>query len=176
MGSKRGLPLGQVLLGFLMKGPMHGYDLHQRVQEELGEVWYMGLSRIYGVLKELEQAGLVCFDLLSQGNRPPRKMCQITQAGKLSFLQWLHQPVPSMRDIRVEFPAKLYFFRALGLGGSGDLIAAQITVCQERLERVEQRAAQCSPHDLYRLVFDFRCRQIEAILGWLQDCRETWGQ
>jgi aromatic ring-cleaving dioxygenase len=77
-----------------------------------------------------------------------------------------------MRDMRVEFPAKLYHLRALGLEGIGELIAAQEAICRERVEWLEQSAAQCGPHDFNRLVYDFRRRQIEAILDWLQVCRE----
>lgn len=172
MDSQRRLPLEQALLGFLMQGPMHGYDLHRRVEDELGQIWYMGISNVYGALKRLEQADQVESTLNPQASRPPRKVYRITSAGEQSFLDWVRRPVPNMRDMRVEFPAKLYFFRALGLEGIDGLIAAQEIICRERVERLEQHTAQCAPHDFNRLVYDFRRRQIEAILDWLQVCRE----
>ncbi len=172
MNGRRRLPLEQALLGFLTQGPMHGYDLHRRVEDELGVIWYMGISNIYGALKRLEQAGHVESTLDPQESRPPRKVYRITPAGRESFLDWVRQPVPTMRDMRVEFPAKLYFFHALGLEGAEALIAAQEVVCRGRVERLERSAARCGPHDFNRLVYDFRCRQIEAILAWLQVCRE----
>lgn len=171
MDSRRRLPLEQALLGFLTQGPMHGYDLHRRVKDELGVVWYMGISNIYGALKRLEQAGYVESILSPQESRPSRKVYHITPAGEQSFLEWMRRPVPAMRDLRVEFLAKLYFFRTLGLGGVEDLITAQEATCRERVERLEQSAARCDPHDFNRLVYDFRRRQIEAILDWLQAYR-----
>jgi len=175
MSGRQRLPLEQALLGLLMEGPMHGYDLHRRVEEELGAIWYMGISNIYGALKRLEQANQVESTLSPQESRPPRKVYCITPAGRSGFLDWVRQPVPAMRDMRVEFPAKLYFFRALGLEGARELIVAQEAVCRERVERLEQSAAQCDPHDFNRLVYDFRRRQIRAILDWLQVCREEIG-
>jgi len=172
MSGRRRLPLEQALLGFLTQGPRHGYDLHRRVEGELGVIWYMGISNVYGALKRLEQTAQVASTLKSQEDRPSRKIYRITSAGERSFLNWVRQPIPTMRDMRVEFPTKLYFFRALGLGGIGELIAAQEAVCQERVERLEWSAAQCGMHDFNRLVYDFRRRQIEAILDWLQVCRE----
>lgn len=172
MSGRRRLALEQALLGLLMQGPMHGYDLHRRVEDELGLVWYMGISNIYGALKRLEQGGQVESTLSPQASRPPRKVYRITPAGEQSFLDWVRRAVPTMRDMRVEFPAKLYFFRALGLEGVDGLIAAQETICRERVEQLEQNTAQCSPHDFDRLVYDFRRRQIEAILDWLQFCQE----
>jgi DNA-binding PadR family transcriptional regulator len=172
MSGRRRLALEQALLGLLMQGPMHGYDLHRRVEDDLGLVWYMGISNVYGALKRLEQGGQVESTVSPQEGRPPRKVYRITPAGEQSFLDWVRRPVPTMRDMRVEFPAKLYFFRALGLEGIGELIAAQEAVCREQVEQMERSAAQCDPHDFNRLVYDFRRRQIEAILDWLQVCRE----
>jgi PadR family transcriptional regulator AphA len=176
MSGRRRLPIEQALLGLLMEGPIHGYDLHRRAEEELGWVWYMGISNVYGALKRLGQAGQVESTLDPQEGRPPRRVYRITPAGRRSFLDWVRRPVPGMRDMRVEFPAKLYFFHALGLEGVEELIAAQEAVCRERVARLERRAAERGPHDFDRLVLDFRRRQIEAILEWLKSCREEWEQ
>ena len=172
MSRRQRLPLEQTLLGFLTQKPMHGYDLNQQVKAELGEVWYMGISNIYGALKRLDQSGQVESSLVPQNDRPSRKVYRITPAGEQSFLDWLRQPVPVIREMRVEFPTKLYFFRALDLQGADDLITAQEAVCREHVERLEHKAAQCAPCDINRLVFDFRRRQIEAIIDWLHTCGE----
>lgn len=172
MAGRRRLPVEQALLGFLIEGPRHGYDLHRRLEEELGRVWYIGLSNVYGGLKRLERDGEVASSLDPQEDRPPRKVYHITSAGRESFLDWVRQPVSSIRDVRVEFMAKLYFFRALGLEGADELIAAQETICQERIQRLDEAAAQCGGRDFDRLVFDFRRSQIEAVLKWLTSCHE----
>ena len=172
--SRRRLPLEQALLGFLMQGPMHGYDLHENVENELSDVWYMGMSNVYGALKRLEQSGHVEFTLMPQDGRPSRKVYQITPIGKKSFLDWVRQPTSAVQAMRVEFLAKLYFFRVLDIDGAGDLITVQETVCRERVEQLKN-AAQSPPDDFKRLVFDFRRCQIEAIIGWLLACREmSW--
>lgn len=172
MSRRRKLPLEQALLGFLVQEPLHGYDLHRRVKTELGQIWYIGISNVYGALKRLEQSSLVESTLAPQESHPSRKVYQATPAGEQNFMDWLRQPVPAMRDMRVQFPAKLYFFRALGLEGVRDLIAAQEKVCRERIEELEREMGQYPPRDINRLVFDFRRRQIEAIVDWLQVCRE----
>jgi DNA-binding PadR family transcriptional regulator len=175
MDDQRRLPLEQALLGFLMQGPLHGYDLHRRAEDELGRIWHMGISNVYGTLKRLEQTGHVESTLSPQESRPPRKVYCITLTGRESFLAWVRQPVPAIRRMRVEFLAKLYFLHTLGLEGAEALIAGQEAVCRERLERFGHDAAQCEPGDFDRLVFDFRLRQIEAILEWLAACREELG-
>ena len=166
------LLLEQALLGLLMQGPMHGYDLHRRAKEELGRIWHMGISNIYGALKQLEEAGHVESTLSPQDSRPTRKIYRITRAGRKSFRDWARQPVPNMRRLRVEFLAKLYFLHTLGLKGTDKLIADQETICQARIAQLERSAAGHDPQDFDRLVFDFRRRQIEAILNWLEMCRK----
>ena len=92
MDGRRRLPLEQALLGFLMQGPLHGYDLHRRAEDELGRIWHMGISNVYGALKRLEQADHVESTLSPQESRPPRKVgtdhlhgafcqCRATAAG-----------------------------------------------------------------------------------------------
>jgi PadR family transcriptional regulator AphA len=172
MRSQQRLPLEQALLGFLSQGPMHGYDLHRHAQDELGRTWHMGISNIYGALKKLEEADYVEYTLTPQDGRPPRKVYRITSSGRKSFRDWVKRPVPNIRRLRVEFLAKLYFLHKLGLKGTEKLIAAQEAICRKRVARLEQEVARCEPQNFDRLVFDFRLRQVKAILGWLQACRE----
>jgi len=172
MITRNRLPLEQALLGFLMQGPAHGYDLDQRVKGELGQVWYMGISNIYAALQRLEDAGYVQSEVEIQTGRPSRKVIRIAPSGREHFLDWVRSPVPAVRDIRVEFIAKLFFLHGLRLDGMDHLISAQQAFCQEQRERLEQAIARCSADDFHRLVLLFRKGQIEAILQWLQTCRE----
>ena len=173
MSNRQRLPLEYALLGFLVQGSTHGYDLHQRVEDELGLVWYMGISNVYGALKRLEEEGKVESTLTPQESRPPRKIYGITPRGRAAFLKWVRSAVPSMRNMRVEFPAKLYFLRALNLDGAQVLIASQEAICRERIARLDSQEAGCAGRDFDHLVLDFRRRQLEAILDWLELCREN---
>ncbi len=173
MRSQSSFPLDKALLGFLMQGPAHGYALHQRAEEELGRIWYMGMSNVYGTLKDLEAAGQV-ESSLDEESYPPRKVYAITPAGRKSFSVWLREAVPAVRDMRVEFLAKLYFFRTLNLKGVERLLEAQRAVCRERLEQLERRATDGAEDPFERLVSDFRRRRIETSIAWLRSCERLW--
>lgn len=164
------------ILGFLMPGPLHGYMLHRRVRAGLGRIWAIGMSNLYGALKRLEEAGQVTHDLAPQENRPPRRVYAITPAGRERFLDWVRCPETAIRDIRLFFLAKLYFHHILGLPNVEGLISAQEVICRERLARLDEAAAQADPHGFDHLVFDFRRRQVLAILEWLLFLRKeiTW--
>ena len=165
------LPLEQAALGLLMTGARHGYELHKAFVEQFGDTWHAGRSQFYAALKALEAEGLAHTEIVPQEGRPPRKVLAITPAGRQAFLAWLRTPVPHVRDVRVEFLARLRLFRCLALDGVDQLIDAQIGVCRERLRRIEA-GVEDLPQDLFsELVDDFRRRQIEAVIAWLEECR-----
>jgi len=160
------------ILGLLMPGPKHGYELHQEFSQELGGVWQIGLSQLYAQLKQLEDVGLVSSRTEPQTSRPARKIYSLTPQGRQVFARWVHQPTPYLRHIRVEFLARLYFFQRLSLPGLGDFVALQKSVCQEQVARFGQLAAQ--EEDSYRrLVLEFRQGQLRAVDRWLDRCLEV---
>jgi DNA-binding PadR family transcriptional regulator len=132
----------------------------------------MGISNVYGTLKQLERAGHVeC--VLDDESYPPRKVYTITPDGRRSFLAWTREPVPAIRDMRVEFLAKLYFFHTLRLDGVSALLEAQRQACRERLEQLDQGAAGAGD-SFERIVREFRRRRIEASLDWLGMVEREW--
>lgn len=160
-----------VLLGLLMSAPRHGYELYQEFSRDLGRVWDLGLSKLYAQLKQLEEAGLVEAQLEPQPSRPARKVYHLTSEGRAVFLEWVRQPTPYLRHIRVEFLARLYFFRWLALDGLDQLVAAQQAVCQAQVERFDQLAAE-TEDPFRRCVLEFRRGQLEAVIDWLDRCLE----
>ena len=166
-------PLEYAALGLLMAGPRHGYELHGEFVEQFGTIWHAGRSQFYATLKNLEKGGLAESVMVTQGSRPSRKILTITPTGQDTFRAWLGAPILHIREIRVEFLAKLHFYRILELPGAVTLIDAQTSVCQERLEQLrDDLAISTSQSDPFcELVFDFRRRQIGAIIDWLEECR-----
>jgi DNA-binding PadR family transcriptional regulator len=155
----------------LMSQPKHGYELHQEFSRELGRVWQIGLSQLYAQLKQLEEAGLVTAQTEPQPNRPPRKVYRLTPEGSAVFMDWLHQPTPYLRRIRVEFLARLYFFRKLSLPGLEQLVAEQKEECLSQIGRFDRLAAETE--DTFRCcVLEFRRGQLEAVVRWLDRCLE----
>jgi PadR family transcriptional regulator AphA len=163
------ISLQPVLLGLLMPEPRHGYELYQEFGRELGRVWQIGLSKLYAQLKQLEEAGLVTAQVEPQPNRPARKVYHLTAEGRAVFGDWLQQPTPYLRHLRVELLARLYFFRRLSLPGLEQLVTAQKGVCQAQIERFERLMAD-TDDPFRRCVLDFRRGQMEAVIRWLDRC------
>ncbi|MGD2164647.1 MAG: hypothetical protein PVH50_03865, partial [Anaerolineae bacterium] len=119
-----------------------------------------------------EEAGQVEV-ALDDESYPPRKVYSITPSGRERFLAWVREPVPAMRDMRVEFLAKLYFFHNLELGNVGALLEGQKRACQERLYQLEQ--GDGGTDDAFQVaVHGFRRRRVEASLDWLREVEREW--
>lgn len=163
------LSLQPALLGFFINGSRYAYDLSREFERDLGRVWRLGRSLLYALLKELAEQGYLAMDVVTQPNRPARKIYRLTEIGRIRFTQWLNQPTMHMRSIRVEFLVRLYFFRTLNLPGLQELVTKQRTVLCELEEALEKDAA--GAQDAYwRLVVNFRLGQIRAVQHWLELC------
>ena len=165
------------LLGFLAQHPAHGYELHQRLVTDLGQVWHVSLSQTYNILNRLEAQGFIAGTVQEQAKLPARRSFRLTAAGRRRFNTWLHSPAPcSVRTIRVEFTTRLYFAQALSPDTVPDLIEAQTTEVRAGLTRLQNIQAEFPPNQMVnRLGLNLRIRQLASLLDWLADCRAAIG-
>ncbi len=160
-----------VVLGLLAEAPAHGYALFARIRDDLTGVWQVGMNRLYAVLDAMERDGLIKGRAEQAGNRPERRVFHLTARGRRRFEAWLRAPSRSMQDMRVEFPPKLYFALRRGPQGMAELLQTQRAACQGELERLAAHLRDTPPNDnFHALVYDFRIRQVRAILDWLDAC------
>ena len=168
------------LLGLLTQKPMHGYELHRYFTDPsaLGQVWYLGLSQMYKLLKELERQGYLEVTVEEQENYPARKVYHITSSGRAAFLLWMVKPVSNTRLIRVEFLAKLFLAQLLGSEMIERVIDTQLETCQAQLTRLldaeTRRGGGRGREGFEYLVFCFRRGQIQAVIDWLRTCRRVF--
>jgi DNA-binding PadR family transcriptional regulator len=161
------------LLGFLLDGPMHGYDLYKQVNQQLGAVWHLGMSQMYAIFNLYAAQGWLRTRMLTQGARPSKKILELTPTGRRAFEAWLDQPARGLREFRIDFFLRLYFARAAGIGPAKRLIDRQIAASQHELEalRSQETASLEGEDDLAGLTRNFRIQQLATILKWLENNR-----
>ena len=164
-------PLRYLALGLLMKGPDHGYQLDQTLEEVFGMIWKAGQTKLYVTLSTLEKEGMLRIEMERQENRPDRKVYHLTKSGKQDFLEWVEEPIKSLRAARVELLAKLRFYYWLDLPDPQKLIQSQADIFQIMIN--EWRADRLREGDPFlRQVYDFRIDQAQFIINWLSDFQE----
>jgi len=155
-----------VLLGALFSGPKHGYEIMQFLETALESTWQVSTSQLYLLLKRLEHVDLLESNLETQEMRPSKRIFYLTPKGKEAFLEWLRSPVEHIRDLRIEFLAKLFFFQHLSLEGGDELIKAQITSLKDAKKKLQNRNERESTA-FNRLVFEMKLMTVENWQQWL---------
>jgi DNA-binding PadR family transcriptional regulator len=156
-----------------MTGPSHGYDLHQRLTAELGNVWRLSQSQVYSVLKRLEQHGDVSAQRRTQSKLPARQVLHITAAGKKRFSKWLEGAAgSSAHTVRLEFLTRLYFANQLMPRQAPQIYEAQAKETARTIRRLRTALAQTPEAQVFnRISIDLRLRQMELIRIWLREIR-----
>ena len=166
--------IDNALLGFLIPKPMHGYELHQVIQQTPGlyRVWTLKQALLYAKLDKLEKAGFIhATTEPSPTSSPPRKYLHITKAGAATFHDWVNQPVLKSRFMRQEFLVKLILVRQLQPDHLPEVLSKQIEVTEQWVSNLERDLNQLQSTDTVedRLVSSFRLLQDRAVLDWLHE-------
>ncbi len=166
-----------VLLGFLTQRPAHGYDLHDQIHRELGQIWHISLSQTYNILKRLEAKGFIVGVVQEQAKAPARRHFRLTSLGRRRFEQWLKTPSePSARAIRVEFLTRLYFSYISDQQTALNLIEAQIEATRSAVSNLTAMLGELPTEQVFnQLGLDLRLRQLTSVLDWLTECRSVLG-
>ena len=164
------------LLGLLFGGPGHGYDLHRKVITDLGQVWHLSQSQAYSILKRLEAQEEISVEEIPQEKLPPRQLLHMTPRGRKRFLDWLEAPSGgSTRAIRLEFITRLYFLRLYLPEKLASAFDRQRAEVKSHIKRLEKTRLELPEEQIFnRMSLDLRLRQLESVLGWLDECQKLF--
>ena len=129
-----------VLLGFLMRKSMTGYDLKKAFSMSFS--FFSGLSygSIYPALRKMEQQGLISKQTEIQDGAPNRKIYTITEAGRKSFLESLEAPFTSEQP-KNSFLMRLFFFAHLSPDARKQIASRQL----DSIEQVHRQLEAARP-------------------------------
>lgn len=102
-----------LILGILMDGEMHGYQLNDYVEHAMSLFANLKRATTYYVLYQLEKRGYVSNEMEREGKRPERRVYKITKEGKNHFYKLLREcisgyiPAHLSEDVGIAFLNKL---------------------------------------------------------------------
>lgn len=160
------LPGEYAVLGLLALGPRHGYEMARTLEGELAAVCPVEQSLLYAYLRNVEARGLVEWEQVRAGNRPPRKIYALSEQGWEAFRAWVHAPVERMREVRQELLLKLYFLRALDPAAERRLVLRQVEACARYAVRAVHEVETTAGFE--RLVAESKRTAAEATRDWLR--------
>jgi PadR family transcriptional regulator AphA len=122
-----------VVLGMVHLGARSGYEIKQAVEQSIRFFWTISQAQIYPSLERLERAGLIAGHAEPKGRRP-RRVYQITAAGRAALAGWLTAPEPMPFELRDTGMLKLFFADALDDAEALALLRAVRRRSEDRLE------------------------------------------
>ncbi|WP_323378018.1 PadR family transcriptional regulator [Streptomyces smaragdinus] len=120
------------ILGFLHEGPLHGYELKERIRGLSGHVRPVSDGSLYPAINRLVGAGLVAEYSEPGAGAAPRRMLSLMDKGRARLRERLRSPKPVEISDTQRFTVVLAFLRHL------EDPAAQAAVLKRRLALLEE--------------------------------------
>ncbi len=153
------------VLALLGEGPTHGFAIAQELiaESDLGRIFTVHRPLVYRSLDRLVDNELAEPQQIEKGEGGPKRTIHgLTAAGAALNDEWLSTPVEHIRDLRIEFLAKLRLNARAGRP-TRRLIAAQRHALAERLEQLRSAADSDDAVDRWRR------HNAEAVRAFLDD-------
>ncbi len=166
------------LLGLLYGGSGHGYDLHRKVNADLGQVWHLSQSQAYSILNRLQARGDISVNEILQEKLPARQLLRITPQGRQRFTDWLDTPSGgSIRAIRMKFVTRLYFLNLYFPEKLTHAFDQQRAEAETHIARLKKICDELPIEQIYnRMSLEMRVAQLKTVLEWLDECQEYFQQ
>lgn len=173
------MSLAHVILGLLQQQERTGYDLKTECFDQcITHIWQADQAQIYRTLDKLEAQGWITCTVQIQHDRPNRKVCRITEAGKAELTRWLqtHKPLPLLREPLL---VQLYLAAQLPDEAIICLLEQEQAARREKLAQCESIDVPClddpaasREQKMHRLVLQLVTRREQTYLDWLKDAIE----
>ncbi|HEU5012928.1 MAG TPA: PadR family transcriptional regulator [Roseiflexaceae bacterium] len=155
-----------LLLGLLRQARMYGYQLHEFIERDLATCTDLKKPTAYFLLEKMARRGWISQAEERDGNRPPRRVYQITAEGEQQFQRLLRDNLGGYSMTRFAGDVGLAFADALPPHEVLVLLHQRHTALLADLA-----AARAVPqHEgSIQLVVEHRIVHLEAELHWLDD-------
>jgi DNA-binding PadR family transcriptional regulator len=100
------MALTHAILATLGSEAFSGYDLWKRFTICTSHYWKASQQQVYRELSKLETQGAIASEIVSQENRPDKKLYRITTVGKEMMTTWIAEPSEPMA-VREELLVKV---------------------------------------------------------------------
>jgi PadR family transcriptional regulator AphA len=107
------MSLKYALLGLLAESPKYGYEIKQKFEGALGNVWSVSYGQLYPTLRRLSELEWVTKKTAPGKKAAEKNIYSITPKGRKKLDEWLLKPLRSSYKVKDEFTLKFLFFNKL---------------------------------------------------------------
>jgi DNA-binding PadR family transcriptional regulator len=155
-----------LLLGLLRRQDMHGYGINEFIQEEMHFCIDLKKPTAYYILKQLAEQRLIEMESVQEGNRPPRRVYHVTDAGKAHFFELLRKNLSDHSATYYKGDIGIAFMDQLPSQEAASHLRQKRNKVSAELEALEKAAGHSGPLEH---VLDRNRRLLQTELDWLDD-------
>ena len=138
-----------LFLGLLKEGPIHGYEIKRKIEEELFPFVGLKIKSIYYPLKKMEKLGLVHKDIGREGKWPEKFIYSITPKGEKIFDHLINESFLSIERPYFNIDLSLYFLPYVDQRIAKRRLRARVIFLnriKRELESLKKKINATSPH------------------------------
>jgi DNA-binding PadR family transcriptional regulator len=154
-----------LLLGLLRRQEMHGYQLFEFIERDLGYCTDLKKPTAYYLLNRMAQDGWIEEEMVQDGNRPPRRVFRMTPAGEAAYQQLLRESLKGYSPVTFKGDVSLAFIDDLNPGEARRLLELRRTALQAALVEVQSTPTHAGG---MQWVIDHQIFHLQTELDWLE--------
>lgn len=163
------------LLGLLIEGPKHAYQLEQDIEARGMREWTeIGFSSIYYLLNKAAEQGWVDARQAPSAQGPPRKVYTLTDQGRGALREAVARRLSAPEPYSGEFDLALAFLPILAAAEVDRALASNLQQLEADLTRVAARRTPGLPPHVDAL-FSHSLNAMQAERDWLASYIELRG-
>jgi DNA-binding PadR family transcriptional regulator len=154
-----------LLLGLLRRQEMHGYQLFEFIDRDLGYCTDLKKPTAYYLLNKMAQDGWIEEQMFQDGNRPPRRVYRMTPAGEAAYQRLLRENLQSYSPVTFKDDVGLAFIDDLDPSEARRLLELRRAAIHAALAEV----LATPPHaGATQWVIDHQIYHLQAEINWLE--------
>ena len=180
-------PIALAILTMLYEAPMHPYRMQQLIKER-GKDEVINVTQqasLYQTINRLEREGHIAAKSVSRDeNRPERTVYELTEAGRLTMLDWMRQILSTPTQEFSEFPAAMSVLAVLTPKDARQQLERRVVLLDAELKRIDGLVAQVSfiprlfllEMELLRASCATELKWVRSVVEDLRSSKLTWNE
>lgn len=156
-----------LILGQLLSGPKHGYEIKKDVQETLGEAFEINNNLLYPALRRFLERGVISKQVVKCEGKPDKNVYCLTDAGERAFQALICEFPRKFAASDNEFLVRVAFLDRLEYEAQQEILQKRQDVLHEKL--MYYRGIECvAPEMPFAMeVVRFQRARVEHELEWI---------
>ena len=153
-----------LLLGLLRIQGMYGYQLNEVIDSHLGTSIRLKKPTAYNLLNKMATDGWITFREEQAGNRPPRRVYDVTPEGEATFQKMLRESLADYTNAEFYSDISIAFLDALPAEEALPLLQKR----RQLIVKLSEESANYEGHPgSFGFVIDHQLRHLATELDWL---------